>query len=410
MNIRVLCLLACLSACAPAPSGPAGTPVRVTIHNPLGNARPDADVVIDAAAYNLARSVQVFRQTAEGWAEVPSQFDDLDGDGTPDELFVVLDLGPDEETVLEIRATEEAPAYESRATAFLAVQQGGQFAEGVYVGDSTFTPVPRLTVPPEQAQGSGYAHREGPVWESDVIGYRYYLDERALVDVYGKRRYEPLLLEAEGDPHYLLDWGMDVLLVGTSLGLGSPAIAVDTGNGFRRFDNADRQTVEVVADGPLRALLRTTYRGFDADGRTLNVVSEQEIRAGQRWTEQRLRFDGDTDGLRIVTGMVRHAAAPDLKADTTDGVFVAYTFGPQASLGDDLGLAVLIEQERNPVIVEGDSVNVVLRFRPDERTAAYRYLAAWEREPDAPADEAAFVAMIHDVARRWSHPIRVTSH
>ncbi len=42
-----------------------------------------------------------------------------------------------------------------------------------------------LRVPPEHKDHSWFIRYEGPEWESDKVGYRFYLDQRNVIDVFG---------------------------------------------------------------------------------------------------------------------------------------------------------------------------------------------------------------------------------
>jgi hypothetical protein len=333
--------------------------------------------------------------------DIPSQLDDLDGDGRIDELFFLVDKPIGQEITIHMSPLQEQPAYPSRTQATLAVRQGGRFnEEGLYVDGSDWVPVDRVEVPTEQEQDSDWAMFEGPVWESDLIGYRYYLDDRFRTDVFGKRIPDLVLTQYRENYHEISDWGADILHVGTSLGLGSPAVVADTG--VATIDNADSRLVEVVASGPLRSILRTTIGGWNVLGTSVDVVSELEIHAGQRWTEQRLTFTGLPDSARVATGIVRHPDAAELFRGEAADILYIYTWGPQTDQGDTMGMAILVPKQQNPAVVETDPETHVVTFDAPGDKATYRYLAAWEFEPNPIPDREAFETAIREIAERWS--------
>lgn len=330
---------------------------------------------------------------------LPHQLDDLDGDGSPDVVFTLV--GPTDQSIrLLIEESATAPEFVKRAQAVLAVRQGGRFENGLYVGGGDYVHVDGIDVPPQQVQDSDWAMYEGPVWESDLIGWRYYLDARNRTDIFGKKTSDLVLGEFHADYHTVSDWGADILKVGMSLGIGSPAIETD--GGPQVIDNTSSKRVDIVANGPLRAIIRTTYLGWQVGERALNVVSELENRAGQRWTEQRLKMSGDSSGVHILTGIVKHAPAPDLTHGTEAGIFFAYTYGDQTEQGDALGMAVLVPPDYEPELGGPDPLTHLIRLTPVGGQVAYRYMASWEMEPDAATDAMAFETMVRSAAAAWA--------
>jgi len=352
---------------------------------------------IDARLGNEGH-IRIFDETDTAHP-LPHQLDDLDGDGAPDEVFALV--GPSDQPVrLLVEESATAPEFPKRAQAVLAVRQGGRFENGVYVDGSDYVPVESVDVPPEQEQDSDWAMYEGPVWESDLIGWRYYLDDRNRTDIFGKKTTELVLGDFHEDYHTISDWGADILHVGQSLGIGSPAIETD--GGPQVIDNAASRRVDIVASGPLRAIIRTGYSGWQVGGRSFDVVSELENRAGQRWTEQRLTVSGDTSDVHLLTGIVKHESAPDLVHGTEAGVFFAYTYGAQTDQGDGLGMAVLVPPDFKPELGGPDSLSHLIRLSPVDGRVAYRYMASWEFEPDAATDAMAFETMVRSAAAAWA--------
>lgn len=342
--------------------------------------------------------VRVFDET-DSSRPIPHQLDDLDADGSSDELFLLL--GPSSQPLrLIVVPSATAPDFPSRTQAVLAVRQDGRFEDGIYVDGTDYVRVSAIEVPVEQAQDSDWAMYEGPVWESDLIGWRYYLDDRNRIDIFGKKTSELVLHERHPDYHSISDWGADILKVGESLGIGSPAI--ETENGPRVIDNAVSKRVDVVVNGPLRSIIRTTYNGWMAGDASLDVVSELENRAGQRWTEQRINLAGDTAGVVMLTGIVKHPEAPGLVSGDEDEIFFAYTYGAQTDQGHGLGMAVLVPSDYAPGLGNPDSLTHLIRMTPSQGSVEYRFLASWEMEPDAPANARAFEAMVRWAASSWA--------
>ena len=96
---------------------------------------------------------------------------------------------------------------------------------------------------------------EGPAWETDLVGFRNYLDQRNGMDIFGKLTGE-MVLDSVGvagrqsyhDPD---DWGMDVLKVGTSLGAGS--IGYMYSDSIYRVGDSGSGTYELLMEGSQRS-------------------------------------------------------------------------------------------------------------------------------------------------------------
>lgn len=381
---------------------------RVT--NSLDAARPDAFVVVPRA--DLAGLPATPLQVTHDGTVLAAQQDDLDGDGRWDELAFVLDLDVGETAEVQIEAVANAPTVTPRTQADIRVKEGGRFMNGFYEGGA-FTRYRALDVPAEQQQDSKYAFAEGPTWETDRVGFRVYLDERARVDVFGKTGGPPVLHAIEGNYHAIQDWGTDVLKVGASLGLGTPAALTDFpgDTDFQTLGTPDR--LEVVASGPARSILRWTvddWEVFRGEGTvSVRAVWEVEVRAGQRHTLSRLTTtwpDGTPIDLQLATGIVRHDAAPDLVTTDAGAHLVAYTWGDQADQGDGLGLGLVLPGMFRPAPVTRDDT-YAFTLQPEEGRIHYLLAAAWALEDD-PLDSAdAFEAYLTDAAERSAAPVTV---
>lgn len=159
--------------------------------------------------------------------ELASQANDLNGDGKTDQIVFISDYAAKEQKTITIRYLKSGTKkreYPKRTQAELSRKVGGQFVNRKYQG-GTFQNVQFLRVPPEHTDHSYFIRYEGPGWESDKVGYRFYLDWRNAIDIYGKKVPGMVLQNVGQDGfdsyHEMADWGMDVFKVGNSLGVGS---------------------------------------------------------------------------------------------------------------------------------------------------------------------------------------------
>jgi len=334
--------------------------------------------------------------------EIPSQCDDLTGDGKPDELFFLADFGAGETLHFELGIAAERPQYQQRTQAFLKVQTGGRFEDGRYLDGTGMEKVANIDIPNEQVRGSGWAHMEGPVWESDLVGYRFYLDARNRVDIFGKSMPEMVLDTISQNYHQILPWGTDVLVVGNSLGLGALA-AVKDGE-VQTIDNWTSRRFEVPADGPLRSVIRMIYNDWQVFGHSLTVISELEIHAGNRYTEQRVSLSGNTDGLTLATGIVKHPNAEKLNTGVAHNSIYGWTSGNQADQGHRLDMGIIVPMKYQPELRANDPYTHLFTFRAVDGEAVYRYTSAWELDHAIMED---FHAHVLETAALLANPLKV---
>lgn len=154
-------------------------PVTIEIHG-VKQPRPDAEIILEMAQIKAQApefNGDAFVILADG-KELPSQVVEVDNDGSADHIVCVADFTGDESKTLTVRyakSRELRREYPKRTQAELAHKTGGKFVDRKYEG-GTFQNVQYLHVPPEHTDHSFYIRYEGPGWESDKVGYRFYLD------------------------------------------------------------------------------------------------------------------------------------------------------------------------------------------------------------------------------------------
>lgn len=208
--------------------------LSILISNPLDIAKDDAEVKLNVE--KIKEKEPQFNEKAfivwSGLKEIPSQVVDADDDKQSDFITFVLNLAPHEQNEISFLFSTDGEVkhdYKKRTQAELSHKFGGEFVNRKYVGGG-FQNVSYLKLPPEHTDHSDFIRYEGPGWESDKVGYRFYLDWRNAIDIFGKKVSNMVLKNVGHDEydsyHNPADWGMDILKVGESLGVGS--IAMET--------------------------------------------------------------------------------------------------------------------------------------------------------------------------------------
>lgn len=329
---------------------------------------------------------------------------DLKGNQTA--IFPVAEIKPFSTVNYSIEKGN-ADKYPKRTYAEIAHKIGGKFVGKIYEGGFSWVKPNYMRVPDNFTDHAYYIKYEGPGWESDKVAFRFYLDWRNGIDVFGKKT-PGIVLPFVGTEdyekyHHMADWGMDNMKVGNSLGLGS--ISVWNGTKAVRVDKTDSVISYIPADGKIRSQVMTTYYGWDANGVKCNLKSLISIDAGSRASRMELSVDKSLPN--IATGIVKDKNAELIKSDNPDKEwsYIA-TFGKQSLNNDMQGLAVFYRTKQLQKITE-DELNHVIVLNPENGTVEYYFMPTWELDWEAVADKAAFQKCVNEVLDRLNNPVNV---
>lgn len=402
-----LALPACDQSGRRAADEPQTGAVVVSVTNP--RAVHSGEEAVTITATELAGEYSDFQnlRVHDEEGEIPSQAIDTDGDGTLDALIFTTELDANGERQYRIAPARAGSiaSYPKRTHAEISIQQGGEMIDGARQG-GTFVPVQTQELPADHVIGDHLFRYEGPGWESDKVGYRLYFDERNVIDIFGKK-VPDIVLPGVGQPgtdyHQEADWGMDVLKVGDSLGIGGIGMLV---NGeVRRVESARNAGVDILDDGVLRSRLRIRHDDWSVDGRLFNLTSELIIDAGSRLTHNSLTISPGAENL--VTGIVKHEPGRFLESpgESGDWAYIA-TFGSQSIIDDELGMAI-IYRKSSLIALEDDENSHLVVMRPNAGNVEYYFLATWEQDSDGIRDEHQFVGYLDQVLDALNLPLQI---
>ncbi len=382
--------------------------VTVTVENPANVARIAADVVV---------SIQELRKTAPDFTagavrvtsaasdspketiELPSQVDDLDGDGKADELAFQIDLAPHQTRVVTIQYGDPQEV--------LRVRQDY----------------------PDRTFALFSAKYEGLGWESENIAFRIYFDPRNAIDIYGKRR-QSLQLRLYATPEYPYHdespEGRDIFRVGDAIGIGAMAAWVD-GKVVKAADVKER-TWRIVSTGPVRAIVEVGYGGWNLGEKTIAVRSRIIMWAGEHGFYHTISVDPQASAS-FVTGLPVRADIPPVKSNPAEKGSAAWlaTWGeevlaPGATAtkmvpGQNLGLAIVTVNPKAEFAE--DQANYLLKFAPQIDDVTWYAMAAWDQENKtekkssmlkmsaAITSKEGFLALVKEQAVRMAEPVKV---
>ncbi|GAB2533173.1 DUF4861 domain-containing protein [Rufibacter soli] len=386
----------------------------VQVTNPLKRQRESVLVLIKES--DLPKQGAGFNQNAfivtDGATEVPSQYNAKDTFNKG--IALVLDnMKPGETRQLTVRYNKTGTnkrTYTKRTQAELSKKVGGKFENRKYIG-GTFQNIDSLRVPDEVTDHSFFLRYEGPGWESDKVAYRFYLDWRNGVDVFGKKTNNMVLqqvgLDGYDSYHNPQPWGMDILKVGKALGVGS--LAIFDKDKAVRVEKTDSTYSKITQNGDVYSSILTDYYGWQVAGQKLNVHSQLSIHAGTRLTHHQMRIENGQP-QNISTGLIKDKAAKLVTSKGEAGKSYGYiaTYGAQTlnTPPDKVGIAVLFKPQDLISITE-DPLNHVVQLKPANGQAEYYFLAAWELEPNGITTEAQFHQYLAQVAEELANPVLV---
>ena len=293
---RLFSLLLCLAALDVA----ADNHLTLELSNPLNTARTDCPVSLNIQAYGLVKSARV---TIDG-QEVPCQLDDLDNNGTYDELAFVTDMGKRQKKTaqIDLYSTGTPRQYAPRTFAEMVIRNPKvkeKNKHDIYIS--------AITVDKETENSYNLLHHHGVAMENELIALRIYFDKRQTLDLYGKFKKGLELKETQfytSPEQKQQGYGDDILWVGNTFGLG--AFRGWNGTEPTMLDKVDHRTQRIIAKGPVRTIVEVEDRGWDykSGEEPLTLVLRYTIYAGQRDIHVSATFNRDTQNGRFSTGLI----------------------------------------------------------------------------------------------------------
>ena len=412
--------LGCFGLSATSKDGPLQSypdSLELYASNPLRVTRVDEAVLIPVASI-LEKNAAFDPRTCtvySGGAELPSQIDDSNRDGSPDLLTVVADFAPNERKSIVLRWGPNMPPkkeYAKRTQADISMKVDYEFVDGKYE-KGRYVRIDSVRVPAVHVDHDALFQHEGPAWESDRVGYRFYLDARNRTDIYGKKIADMVLhtagvhdLVADHNESYesMLYWGMDNFKVGTSLGIGS--VAMLNGATVETVSDVDSEFCVIAANGPVRADVRATYYGWKVAGLKFNLISSYSITAGSRLTLCRETISPNPANL--CTGIAKHENTTLLEPADQSGSGWKYLglYGKQSRAGDDMGIAIFYKGSEK-IDRRDDDVSYLVTLKPHQGELKYYFAAAWQQELHGITTLEDFRSYLEEVTKRLDNPITV---
>lgn len=361
-----------------------------------------APVVLNLAQYGTVRSAMV---SIDGM-EVPCQLDDLDKDGTMDELSFVTNLVKNKprKASVTLYYNGKPRQYEPRTFAEIVLRSGAKEKnkQEIYLSS--------ITVDKETVKPYNVLHHHGIAFENEMVAMRIYMDHRQTIDLYGKFQKR---LELKDTQFYTSKeqkqqgYGDDVLWVGNTFGLG--ALRGWNGSEPTMLDDVEHRTHRILAQGPVRTIVEvednrwtiapgtepvnmtlryTLYTGhldFDVEVTFSRDMSETTFASGIINVKNSVEI-GDKNGLRGCWGTDWPSTDTlNWKRETVGlGIYVPDKYREKELPANKDNYCTLLKPTGNKIhySLAYTSANESFGYRSEKEWA--EYLAAWKVRKDNP--------------------------
>ena len=360
-----------------------------TLTNPLPISRKDELVSISLDKLQ-GLNIDSFAVLKDG-KQLPAQLDDIDFDGVADAVVFLVDMKANDSFNILITDKVAPAKFPNRAHAEISI--GSSMPEavgsGVFVDGGAFKS--KTTLVRNSANKSSAYRFEGPLIESDKVGYRLYWDSRGAIDVYGKtsEAFVGAAHKSSENHHTMQPWGRDVLHNGHALGCGGLGI----GTGDDRFSPGRAKAARIIvgSNGAVKASYRMVYSGFEYKGKEYELCWDISMTAGQRYMKHNITVSGGKK-LPMMAALTNHTRAHNLdemhNLSINSAANMFATFGDQAFTDQDpekakksdelMGMA-LIWARQDAKQARAEDLEYRAIFKPTD-IVSYYSLCAYNKE------------------------------
>lgn len=281
--------------------------IEVIVENPWNAEKIDEPVVIDLSSLGAGftvKSATVF----DGTNEIPSQLDDMNGDTRADELAFVINLPASGKKTLNVilSSLKSDQTYPARVYAemLFRTSKKNKYAKGyaIYADGASDT--------------YNVQHHHGAAFESELVAYRIYFNEKQTTDLYGKFHKGLELEESQFYPtgeQLKRGFGDDVIKVNSSCGAGT----------LRGWDGTQSTLIKpvavrgqrILASGPVRTIVDAEVKGWQYQNKELNMINRYTLYAGHRDAQVDVLFDAPLDKEVFCTGVQNITGHADMFSD-----------------------------------------------------------------------------------------------
>lgn len=352
----------------------------------------DAPVVINLEKYkSISEKERANLAIFVNGKQISCQLDDLNKDEIPDELIFLINLKARQSRLVTMKVVPliEQATFPTEVYADLILKDK----------DDKFQYVKEVSSTKNDMYNK--LHHHGVAFESSMIAYRIYFDNKSTIDLYGKKK-QQLELATTGwyptDEQAAAGFGDDVIRVFESVGVGGTIKGWD-GKKATHIDKFDKRTQRIVACGKLRTVVESEVEGWQYEGKKINMTVRYILYARHRDAICEVRASEDIDNL--ATGVETIAGGPTKSYKkvllSSWGIDFPVTdtikYGKQA-----VGLGVYVPQPYSKKqVVDGINNLILMSYKKGETLRFYFTAAARKEEKNPFTSSSQFFAYL----KRW---------
>lgn len=378
--------------------------IEVIVENPWNAEKVDEPVVIDLSSLGAGftvKSATVF----DGTNEIPSQLDDMNGDTRADELAFVINLPASGKKTLNVTLSslKSDKTYPARVYAemLFRTSKKNKYAKGyaIYADGASDT--------------YNVQHHHGAAFESELVAYRIYFNEKQTTDLYGKFHKGLELEESQFYPtgeQLKRGFGDDVIKVNSSCGAGT----------LRGWDGTQSTLIKpvavrgqrILASGPVRTIVDAEVKGWQYQNKELNMINRYTLYAGHRDAQVDVLFDAPLDKEVFCTGVQNITGHADMFSDHNG---LVASWGTDWSVNDTVkykketvGLATYIPKKY--VVKETSDKENFLYTISAPGKSSFRYYTSFTscKETFGYPDKEKWFAYVQEWKKALEQPVKIT--
>ncbi len=367
-------MLAACVACGAADAKTTKVHYRLSTSSGSG---PAWAVVRDVPAEAKGATVYLL-DVRRGRTEIPSQLDDLDGDGVFDELVFPVDMRPGERADVRVdySTKEVAHDYKSLVNAQMWWKNS----------DKTLTEKSQLSSLKDDMYRK--LHHHGPAFESEYAAYRIYFDKKQSIDTYGKKQPRLELRETmwyPSDEQLAAGYGHDNLRVFGTVSVGALKGWNPAKRRMEHIVDMRRREATIRAYGPLRTVVDMRVEGWKYGGREIDMTSRYILYGGGSVVKVENFIEGEgVDDLEFATGVMK-IRDNKIRIVRDNDSYLLETVGCDFPENDTLkweretvGLAVWLPA-RQTVSQIDDAGSYLCQLRPVDGRIDYWFVMGWRK-------------------------------
>ncbi|WP_462356405.1 DUF4861 domain-containing protein [Phocaeicola coprocola] len=378
--------------------------IEVIVENPWNAEKVDEPVVIDLSSLGAGftvKSATVFDETNE----IPSQLDDMNGDTRADELAFVINLPASGKKTLNVTLSslKSDKTYPARVYAemLFRTSKKNKYAKGyaIYADGASDT--------------YNVQHHHGAAFESELVAYRIYFNEKQTTDLYGKFHKGLELEESQFYPtgeQLKRGFGDDVIKVNSSCGAGT----------LRGWDGTQSTLIKpvavrgqrILASGPVRTIVDAEVKGWQYQNKELNMINRYTLYAGHRDAQVDVLFDAPLDKEVFCTGVQNITGHADMFSDHNG---LVASWGTDWPVNDTVkykketvGLATYIPKKY--VVKETSDKENFLYTISAPGKSSFRYYTSFTscKETFGYSDKEKWFAYVQEWKKALEQPVKIT--